>query len=181
MDEINWHGRAKEANLSVRNVINGQYQDCRGKGKVVKDSPQDDSLLYTFSAGDGSEVEESVANARAAFEDGRWCGLSVYQRKAVLQKLADLIETHNEELALYECLDVGKPITHALQSDVPRSAATLRVCAEGADKLLSPSGAAEPTSAISCVSLWVCRGYYWLELPPKPCCKQGRISPGHGE
>lgn len=47
------------------------------------------------------------------------------------------METYKEEFALYECLDVGKPIAHAL-SEVARS---LRSCAELEDKLLPPSGA----------------------------------------
>ena len=73
-----------------------------------KHSPRDGELLYSFRDGDSSLVNRAVVNARQAFEDGRWCELPAQQRKSVLQKLADLIEVHKEEFALYESLDVGK-------------------------------------------------------------------------
>lgn len=139
MINIDWHGRAKETSFRVRNFINGEYRDCKGINKVDKYSPRDGHLLYSFGEGDGSEVEMAVKSAKTAFDDGRWSGLSVRQRKTVLLKLADLIEEYKEEFALYECLDVGKPITHALEEDIPRSAARLRGAVEKADKLISPS------------------------------------------
>ena len=51
-----------------------------------------------------------------------------------------MVEEHKETFALYESLDVGKPITKALTDDVPHAAAVLRDCAEGADKLLTAMG-----------------------------------------
>lgn len=141
MAETNWNQRAKETKLTIQNFINGQYEDTIGDKTITKYSPRDGSLLYSFQSNDKAAVNRAVANAREAFNDGRWRGLSVYKRKAVLQRLADLIETHKEDFALYECLDVGKPITNALNGDIPRSVSTLRNAAEGADKLLSPSGA----------------------------------------
>ncbi|MBL4827821.1 MAG: aldehyde dehydrogenase family protein, partial [Spongiibacteraceae bacterium] len=87
-----------------------------------------------------TDVDHAVANARAAYNDGRWSGLSVDTRKEVLQTLAKLLESHTEEFALNECLDVGKPISMALKEDVPDSVAIIQQSAEGADKLLSPFG-----------------------------------------
>jgi gamma-glutamyl-gamma-aminobutyraldehyde dehydrogenase len=43
-----------------------------------------------------------VANARQAFDDGRWRNLSSGERGAVFNKLADLIDSHRETLALSE-------------------------------------------------------------------------------
>lgn len=140
MTIVNWHQRAEKAKLTVRNFINGEYQACTGRQTIKKYSPRDGSLLYAFGEGEASTVDCAVANARQAFDDGRWSQLSVQHRKAVLQKLADLIATHREELALYECLDVGKPISHSLQTDVSGAIASLRGSAEKADKLFSPSG-----------------------------------------
>lgn len=150
MTAINWHQRADEIELSVCNIIDGISQECRGKGAADKDtientlitkySPRDGHLLYSLSPGDSVTVNQAVASARQAFNDGRWSKLSVYNRKIVLQKLADLIEQHKEEFALYECLDVGKPITNALQNDIPSAVYTLRSCAEKADRVLSSTG-----------------------------------------
>lgn len=141
MTTINWHQRTKQANLRVQNYINGNFVDVLGEHCITKQSPRDGSLLYEFRSGLSKEVDVAVAHARQAFDDGRWCRQSVHQRKAVLQKLADLIEENKEELALYDCLDVGKPISSTLNGDIPLAAATFRNCAEGADKLFSSSGA----------------------------------------
>ena len=140
METDNWNARMKTADLTIRNFIDGQYEDAAGKDIISKYSPRDDKLLYSFRNGDSNLVDRAVVNARQAFEDGRWSELPVQQRKSVLQKLADLIEVHKEEFALYECLDVGKPIANALNGDIPRSASRLRSAAEGAAQLLSPSG-----------------------------------------
>lgn len=140
MKTINWRARAKEAKLEVRNFIDGQYSHCLGEKLISKYSPRDGSLMYQFGQGNGGEVEQAVSSARQAYEEGHWRFLSVYERKDILHTLADLIEAHKEEFALYECLDVGKPISHALNDDVPSAAAVIRSSAEGMDKVLSPSG-----------------------------------------
>ena len=140
MTAHNWQKNAENAKLCVRNFIDGQYTDCLGDNSIKKYSPRDGRLLYTFACGSGAEVEQAVISARQAFDDGRWSGLSVHERKSVLYKLADLVEENKETFALYESLDVGKTITLALTDDVPTAASALRDAAEGADKLLSAMG-----------------------------------------
>ena len=141
MDKTNWQQLAVDTTFTVRNFIGGRQEHCLGKTPIEKRSPRDGRLLYSFKEGDGSEVDRAVESARAAFDDGRWRNLPQMQRKAVLIKLADLIEEHTQTFALYESLDVGKPIQNALGDDVPSAARELRECVEGADKLLAASGA----------------------------------------
>ena len=45
-----------------------------------------------------------------------------------LLKLADLVEEHQEELALYESMDVGKPISNALTADIGEGGPGLMMC-----------------------------------------------------
>ncbi|WP_114155457.1 aldehyde dehydrogenase family protein, partial [Chromobacterium haemolyticum] len=73
--------------------------------------------------------------ARASFESGAWSRRHPRQRKAVLQKLAALIREHADELALLDCLDIGKPIADARNIDVPGAAGVFDWYAEAADKL----------------------------------------------
>lgn len=137
MKTIDWIGRAESFKPGVRNVIAGRSRDAQ-RGKLLqKYSPRDGDLLYRFGAGVADEVDEAIVSARGAFQDGRWSQLPVQRRKDCLYRLADLIDKHREELALLECLDVGKPITVAYQFDVPAAAATIRHSAEAADKLNS--------------------------------------------
>jgi 4-guanidinobutyraldehyde dehydrogenase/NAD-dependent aldehyde dehydrogenase len=139
MTDINWHALAADASYSIRNLIEGELSIPGGETEITKHSARDGSLLYTFGEGLVEEVDRAVASAKAAYEDGRWADLSLGQRQAVLLKLADLIEENSQELALNECLDVGKPIANAL-GDVSTTAATFRDAANSAALLLHPSG-----------------------------------------
>ncbi len=76
-----------------------------------------------------------MSAARGVFERGDWSLSSPAKRKAVLNKLADLMEAHAEELALLETLDTGKPIRHSLRDDIPGAARAIRWYAEAIDKV----------------------------------------------
>ena len=126
MTTVDWHKRAEEASFSVRNFIDGKYQDCVGSKTIEKYAGRNGQLLYSFANGDGSEVEQAVASARATYKSGIWRKKSSAERGAILNKLADLVDEHKDTFALYESMDVGKPITNALHDDVARTAGGLR-------------------------------------------------------
>lgn len=146
MTSINWLERARAADLSVENFINGERQpvshsDSSAKSTINKFSPRDGTLLYSFPEGSAADVDAAVANAREAFEDGRWSRLPLQQRAEAINKLADLVEEHQERFALYESLDVGKTITNALHDDIISTTYRLRGAATTASQVLAPSGA----------------------------------------
>jgi len=140
MTDINWHERAAQTDFTVRNFIDGQYHDCVGRETIEKYAPNTGKLLYSFAAGDGSEVEQAVACAKKTYQAGVWSNLSIDERKAVISTLADLVEEHAETFALYESLDVGKPIMNALHDDLARTVGGLRSCVESIDKLVGSCG-----------------------------------------
>ena len=143
--EIDWIEKAKNLQLSVRDFVAGRRREACGE-VIDKYGPRDGGLLCQFRASEGQDVEQAVAQARQAFEDGRWSQQPVQRRKNALYQLAALIEKHSDELALLECLDVGKPIQDALTLDVPAAAALIRFNAECADKLYGPVYAADASS-----------------------------------
>ena len=99
--------------------------------------------LDTVAAGDAADIDLAVAAARRAFDDGRWSHRSPAERKAVLLRLADLIEANAEELAMLDSLEAGKPITDCRETDLPETIKTFRWYAEAADKLydsIAPTG-----------------------------------------
>ena len=144
MTEINWHERLANTTLSVRNFISGEYSASKGNSSIEKHAPHSGELLYSFGEGTAEEADHAVACAKAAYDDGRWANLSLWARQQVLLKLADLIEEHREEFALYEALDVGKPISNAFYGDVSNAAGTFRNAAHNAGQLLHPSGSDGP-------------------------------------
>ena len=64
-----------------------------------------------------------------------WSGLPPIRRAEVLFKLADLIVRHRSELALLDTLEMGKPITSALDDAERFAPLLLRSWAGFADKL----------------------------------------------
>src|SRR5438552_1075082 len=104
-----WIRRAERLSLRVRDFIDGLWQSENPHRVLDKLSPRDGRLLYRLPRGGVAEADRAVAAARAAFEDGRWSCLPVQRRKEVLLRLAGLMDSRREELALLECLDVGKP------------------------------------------------------------------------
>ena len=141
MSDINWHECAEQTEFKVRNFIDGEYVDCVGSSTIEKYAPNNGKLLYSFAAGDGSEVEQAVAAAKRTYKEGVWSKLSIGERKAVISKLADLVEEKSETFALYESLDVGKPIMNALYADVMgHTVGGLRSCVDSIDKLTGSCG-----------------------------------------
>lgn len=137
MTEIDWHARARGETLSVQNYIGGKRVDVSGNVELLKHAPHSGELLYTFGQGDAADVDRAVSSANAAFADGRWRDRSISERQAVLMRLGDLVEEHRERFALLECLDVGKPVAHALHDDVARAMHSLRSAVEDIDGLTS--------------------------------------------
>jgi acyl-CoA reductase-like NAD-dependent aldehyde dehydrogenase len=146
MTEIDWIRRAQALTPRVRNFINGRWKAASEMPSIEKFGPRDGQLLCRFGAGDATDVNEAVASARRSFEDGRWSMAPVQHRKECLHKLATLIEEHREEFALLECLDVGKPISGALNFDIPAAAADIRFSAEAVDKIYGAVYAVDRTS-----------------------------------
>ena len=149
MKKCDWVKKAQALELSVNNYINGVFAPIGGEEAIDKHSPRDGTRLYKLPCGDMSDVDDAVASASAAFNQGEWSRCSVHQRKAVLYKLADLLEANKDEFALLECLDVGKPINNALMADVPGAVATLRYAAETLDKVFDASHCDGPVPNLS--------------------------------
>lgn len=81
------------------------------------------------------DVDKAVASSRKAFDYGSpWSRMSGAERGRVLNKLADLIETHADELAALESLDNGKPVAVARSADLALVVACYRYYAGWADK-----------------------------------------------
>ena len=114
-------------------LIEGKWVDGAGETPVL--SPIDGKALTTLAAAGPEEVARACASARAAFEDGRWSRLAPAARKAVLHRLADLIDAHAVELAVLGVRDNGTEISMALKAEPGSAAGTFRYYAEAIDKV----------------------------------------------
>ncbi|TRX57835.1 aldehyde dehydrogenase [Thalassomonas sp. M1454] len=130
-----WQQQAEQLSIEGRAFINGSYVDGATKQQFECISPIDSRKLSDIASCDSADADIAVAAARAAFESGVWAKQAPAQRKQVMLKFADLIEQHQEELALLETLDMGKPISHALAVDLGGTLRCIRWSAEAVDKI----------------------------------------------
>ncbi|WP_298217451.1 aldehyde dehydrogenase [Halothiobacillus sp.] len=135
MNTIDWHARAAALTMDGRAWINGQRVDAVDGSTFECLSPVDGRKLADVARCKAADVDRAVAAAREAFEDRRWAGLSPRARKTILIRFADLVLANREELALLETLDMGKPISASMSTDVPATANTLRWYGEAIDKV----------------------------------------------
>src|ERR1700752_4062879 len=97
-------------------------------------NPSTGEVITQVAEADAPDVDKAVAAARAAFDKGPWRKMSASQRGVLMNKLADLIEKHADELAQLEALDNGKPYSVARAADLPLTIACYRYFAGWADK-----------------------------------------------
>lgn len=121
--------------IDGRAFIGGRTPSADG-GTTADVSPVDGRTLAQIASCTRDDVDRAVGLARQSFEAGLWRRADAAARKAVLLRLAELIEQHSEELAHLETLDMGKPLAQARAVDVAGSAEIFRWYAELADKLL---------------------------------------------
>src|SRR5436305_1897608 len=72
------------------------------------------------------DVDRAVAAARRALDEGPWSKAGAAERARCLNRLADAVEVHADELAELESLDNGKPVKLAKIVDVRQTAGWLR-------------------------------------------------------
>ncbi|HQY42665.1 MAG TPA: 5-carboxymethyl-2-hydroxymuconate semialdehyde dehydrogenase [Paracoccaceae bacterium] len=92
----------------ILNLIAGQDvgQDGTAANWFETRSPVDESLIARVALGTAATVDQAAKAAKAAFPD--WAGMPGDKRKAILHRIADLIEERAEEIALCECWDTGQ-------------------------------------------------------------------------
>ncbi|WLH43403.1 aldehyde dehydrogenase [Pseudomonas sp. FP2254] len=98
-------------------------------------NPATNQLLARVAACGSEEVNLAVRSARRAFETGTWRRMAPGERKKILIKLAELLMTHREELALLDSLSMGKPVMDAYNVDVPGAAHVFAWYGEALDKV----------------------------------------------
>jgi aldehyde dehydrogenase (NAD+) len=127
-----------EANVKIgptKLLINGRWVDSVSGKTFPTINPSTGEAITQVAEADAADVDKAVAAARMAFDKGPWRKMSAAQRGVLMNKLADLIEKHADELAQLESLDNGKPYQVARAADLPLTIACYRYYAGWADKI----------------------------------------------
>ncbi|MDR7167348.1 aldehyde dehydrogenase (NAD+) [Nocardia kruczakiae] len=112
--------------------INGEKLATGAGGTHDHISPATGRVDATIPLADKAEIEQAVTAAHEAYQS--WKRTPAAHRRALLLKLADLIEENTEEFARRATLDNGTPFTRA-KGFGPLSAEWTRYYAGAADKL----------------------------------------------
>jgi len=130
-----WRSMVADLRIEGRAFINGRYEDALSGGTRETMNPANGQKLADVANCGVEDADKAVGIARAAFESGAWANMAPTDRKMVLVRWSELIQDHADEIALLECLDVGKPISDTSGGDVPSAARTIRWSGEAIDKV----------------------------------------------
>lgn len=158
-----WHARAAALHLPIQPFIDGRYVDSASAERFTSINPATNAVLCDLPVGCAEDVDRAVAAARRAFEDGRWARTTPLQRKAVMLRIAELIEANADELALLDSLEMGKAISSA-RGEIAFATGFFRYYGEAIDKLygvVAPSdagtlsfGVLEPRGVVGAIVPW---------------------------
>lgn len=159
-----WQHQAETISIDGRAVIDGERRDSASGERFTSYNPATGSAIADVALCAGEDVDRAVSTGRRSFESGAWSKADAKERKAVLLRLAELMEGRASEFALLETLDMGKPVSQSSTIDVPGAIATFRWYAELTDKLVdeipaTPHGSValvtrEPLGVVGAIVPW---------------------------
>src|ERR1700744_6576436 len=102
------------------NFIGGEWV-APAKGRYFENpTPVTGQTFCEVARSDEADIDKALDAAHGAA--AAWGKTAPAERAAVLNKIADRIEEHKQELAVAEVWDNGKPVREALTADIPLAA-----------------------------------------------------------
>jgi acyl-CoA reductase-like NAD-dependent aldehyde dehydrogenase len=90
--------------------IDGRDEQAAGGATFELRNPATGERLADVAACTAGDVDRAVEAARRAFEDGRWARRAPAERHRILMAAAALLRERVPELALWETLQIGRPL-----------------------------------------------------------------------
>ncbi len=132
-------------------LIGGRAVDGAGPEFEIE-NPATEEIIATVRAASPTQVNEAVESARNAFFQGHWSDPAL--RAGCIDRLADLLEAHEEELVALLVAEVGTPIATARPLHVKVAVSHLRHAAEAAqvDRTVDLGAHHDPVSSHSLIA-----------------------------
>lgn len=134
--------------------INGKYMD--------NVNPATGEVYCQIPDSDASDVDAAVSAAKKAFPS--WSTTPLEERFKILNRIAELIDSNLDALALAETNDNGKPLWLSRKVDIPRASSNFRFFATGIMHFSTESHNMEdktinytlrqPIGVVGCISPW---------------------------
>ena len=145
-----WAQRAREVSFDGRPLIDGVRRDVSVPAAFDVVDPATGARLYQAHACSRQDVDAAVASARELIERDALRRIDAATRIRILLALAQRLQHDGARFALYDCLEIGKPIAFA-QAEVQAAAEIFRYCASAVDKLRA--NATTPARGALCLEL----------------------------
>lgn len=117
----------------VQHYVDGRYTDALPRETFTSLNPATGEVLARIAQADAEVMQQAMTSAHAG--QARWAAMSGAERGRILRQAAALLRERNEELALLEVRDTGKPIQEAVAVDILSGAEVIDYYAGLADKI----------------------------------------------
>jgi len=121
-------GQPQPVVSSLGFYIAGELRQADGRDVLVRESPAISAPVTHVTLCTRDDLNAAVVAARKAFKSGAWSRISGAERGRVLNKIAALIRRDLEQLAVWEVLESGKPISQA-RAEIEGAAGHYEYCA----------------------------------------------------
>lgn len=146
----------------LQNFIDGEFVDAISGQYIENIEPATGEPFCLIPDSGEADIDRAVAAAKAAFS--KWSVTPAEKRFEILNRIAVLIDERQDELALAETIDNGKPLWLSKRVDIPRASANFRFFATGIMHFSAESHTMEdkainytlrhPIGVVGCISPW---------------------------
>ncbi|WP_323638631.1 betaine-aldehyde dehydrogenase [Pectobacterium polonicum] len=103
--------------------INGTYVDSTGNDTFDAVNPANGDIIAQLQSATAADVDRAVSAATAGQKI--WAALTAMERSRILRRAVDILRERNDELALLETHDTGKPLSETRTVDIVTGADVL--------------------------------------------------------
>ena len=115
-------------NVRILNFINGEYVEATSGNTFQDRNPATGQLVAIVEEAGRDDIDRAVSAARAAL-NGDWGKSTVFERAALLNRVADGIMARRDEFVAAEMADTGKLKGPTMMGEIPRAAEQFRLFA----------------------------------------------------
>lgn len=147
---------------TIHNYIGGHIQAPLSGDYLDAINPATGECYGKIAASNKTDVDAAVNAAQQAFPI--WSKTPVEERFKIMNRIAELIDTHLDDLSLAETTDNGKPLWLSRRVDIPRASSNFRFFATAIMHFASESHlmedqainytARQPVGIVGCISPW---------------------------
>lgn len=149
--------------MIIQNYINGQFINPTQNNWLDNYNPAIGEIYGQIPNSTKEDVENAYEAAASFFP--KWSQTSLDYRSKILLKIADLIEENLADFAKAESIDNGKPLSLAIEIDIPRAANNFRFFGHAITQFSSESHESvglnainftlrQPIGVVGCISPW---------------------------